>query len=934
MDYRETLNLHRTQFPMRGNLPEREPHILRMWQEMDIYRRVRELRAGAPTYILHDGPPYANGNIHLGQALNKILKDITIKYKTMRGFDCPYVPGWDTQGLPTEQSVQREKNVFRHQVSVLEWRALCRELALGYVDTQREQFQRIGVRGDWEHPYLTLSPDYQARQIEAFGKIALAGLVYRALRPVYWCYHCETALAEDEIEYTARTSPAIYVAFELDDPNALPAADLPEGPVSVLIWTTTPWTIPGNTAIALAEGAEYVLVATPRGNFILARDLLARSMRECGINDYDVAASFTGAQLEGLVARHPMYDRPSPLVLADYVTVEDGTGAVHTAPGHGLEDYETARTYDLDVISPLDDLGRYTDEAGEDLAGLVADQANEQVKDILRARGALMGELEIEHEYPHCWRCHLPVIYRATRQWFMDIEKLRRQALDAVKTVHWNPDWGESRISGMIEARPDWCISRQRAWGVPIPVFYCAQCGEMLLTQETVDHIRNLVAEHGADVWWEREASELLPQGTVCVREGCDSTDFTKEPDIMSVWVDSGCSHYCVLRADPELRYPADLYLEGDDQYQCWFQTSLWVAMALGDPAPYRTVVGHGFFVDETGSKLSKSKGNIISPAEIYENYGADVLRLWFTYADFRQKMALSESIFAQVADAYRRIRNTARFLLQNLQDFDPAADALPAAQMCEIDRWALDRLQRRVRAITEAFERWDLHIVYRELHALCDQDLSAFYLNVLKDRLYTEVPDALARRSAQTAMWELLSAIARMMAPILTFTSEEIWQHMRDEIDASLPESVQLADWPELDEALLDDDLAERWRQVLTLRGVAMAALEEAKAAGEVPNPLEARLDLYVTDAERDVLGAVEEDLAGLMIVSEVHLHHIEEHEGEPGEPSGMRAEASLASGDKCTRCWRRAESVGEAEDHPELCNRCAERVKRILSG
>jgi len=830
--------------------------------------------------------------------------------------------------------VQREKNVFRHDVSVLEWRGLCRDLALGYVDTQREQFRRIGVRGDWDNPYLTLSPEYQAKQIEAFGKIALRGLVYRALRPVYWCYHCETALAEDEIEYTTRHSPAIYVAFELQDKDALPMDDVPDGPISLLIWTTTPWTIPGNMAIALAEDAEYVLVQTPKGGFILAQEQARLCMAECDIDEFEIVARFPGGELEGLVTKHPMYDRESPLVRADYVTVEDGTGAVHTAPGHGLEDYETALRYGLEVISPLDDLGRYTDEAGEELSGLVADQANEQVKEILRRKGALIGETDVEHEYPHCWRCHLPVIYRATRQWFMDIGKLRQQALDAVRTAEWNPEWGESRISGMIESRPDWCISRQRAWGVPIPVFYCESCGEMLLTQETLDHVRDLVAEHGADVWWEREAAELLPEGTVCAAEGCESTRFAKEPDIMSVWVDSGCSHYCVLRTHAELSYPADLYLEGDDQYQCWFQTSLWVAMALGDPAPYRTVVGHGFFVDEMGQKLSKSKGNIIDPAEVYEQYGADVLRLWFTYADFRQKMALSESIFKQVAEAYRRIRNTARFLLQNLQDFDPAADAVQAGELRGIDRWALDTLQRRIRAITTAYDHWDLQIVYRELHALCDLDLSAFYLNVLKDRLYTEVPDAPARRSAQTAMWHILQAVTTMMAPVLTFTSEEVWQHMRREIDDSLPESVQLADWPEVDETLLDDELAERWRQVLELRGVAMAALEEAKASGEVPNPLEARLDLYVTDAERDVLASVEEDLAALMIVSDVAVHDALGLGAEVEARSGMEAVASLASGDKCARCWLRAESIGEVAEHPELCSRCAARVNRILSG
>jgi len=932
MDYRDTLNLLRTEFPMRGNLPEREPQILKMWEDMDIYRRVRELRSGAPTYILHDGPPYANGDIHLGQALNKILKDITIKYRTMRGFDCPYVPGWDTQGLPTEQSVQKERGIFRGDVSVLQWRALCRDLALRYVETQREQFKRIGVRGDWDHPYLTLSPEYQARQIEAFGRIALAGLVYRALRPVYWCYHCETALAEDEIEYSTRVSPTIYVALPLRDTHDLPMENPPEEPVSFLIWTTTPWTIPGNTAIALAEDAEYVLVETQKGSFILAQELLDRSMAECGISRYEVLARFQGAELEGLVARHPMYDRDSRVVLADYVTIEDGTGAVHTAPGHGLEDYETALAYGLDVVSPLDDLGRYTAEAGEELAGKVADQSNDDVTAILREAGALIGEGQIEHQYPHCWRCHQPVIYRATKQWFLDIGRLRDRALEAISAVEWNPDWGESRIAGMVQSRPDWCISRQRVWGVPIPAFYCDRCGARLMNEETIAHIRDLVAEHGADVWWEREADELLPEGTTCQADGCDGRSFTKEPDIMSVWVDSGCSHYCVLRSHEELDYPADLYLEGDDQYQCWFQTSLWVAMALGDPAPYRTVVGHGFFVDEAGQKLSKSKGNIISPAEIYEEYGADVLRLWFTYADFRQKMALSGGIFQQVADAYRRIRNTVRFLLQNLQDFDPATDSLSAQELREVDLWALDRLQRRIVTVTEAYDHWDLSIVYRELYALCDQDLSAFYLNVLKDTLYTEVPDAPARRSAQTAMWAVLQALVTMMAPVLTFTSEEAWQYMREEVDARLPESVQLADWPSVDESLVDDELAGRYSRLLELRGAAMAALEEAKNRGEVPNPLEARLDLYVAADTRALLQSIEEDLATIFIVSQVEVHDRSEA-GEGGSP-GTTAVASLASGEKCARCWKRAESTGTVEEHPQLCSTCAERVSRILSG
>ncbi len=965
MDYRETLNLLKTDFPMRGNLAEREPEMLKLWDELDIYRRARELRKSGPAYVLHDGPPYANGNIHLGQALNKILKDITIKYKTMRGYDCPYIPGWDTQGLPTEQSLAREKGVDRHEVSILEWRRMCRELALHYVEVQREQFKRLGVRGDWEYPYLTLDAEYQARQIEAFAKIALRGLLYRALRPVYWCYHCETALAEDEIEYHTKASPTIYVTFELRDPSKLPIDSPPQEPVRFLIWTTTPWTIPGNTGIALHPSAEYVLVRTAgkgqrakgkggtaeaggskleAGNgkrltapndarpplLILGKELLERSMAECGIEEYEVVARFRGEQLEGLVARHPLYDRDSKVVLADYVTVEDGTGAVHTAPGHGLEDYETALKYDLEVVSPLDDLGRFTDEAGPELEGLVCDQANDEVKDLLRNAGALLGEGELEHEYPHCWRCDEPVIYRATRQWFLNIDELRQAALDELPRVEWNPDWGQSRIAGMIEARPDWCISRQRVWGVPIPVFYCEKCGAMLMTEQSVNHVQQLVAEHGADVWFERSAAELLPEGTVCQAEGCDGTSFSKEPDIMSVWFDSGATHYCVMRPHPELAYPADLYLEGDDQYQCWFQTSLWVAVALGDHAPYRTVVGHGFFVDDQGRKLSKSRGNIISPAEIYDKYGADVLRLWFTYADFRQKMHLSESVLKQVGDAYRRIRNTARFLLQNLGDFDPAKDLLPAEELSEIDRWALDRLQRLIRSSTEAYDHWDLHLVHRDLHRFCDADMSAFYLNVLKDRLYTDLPDSPARRSAQTAMWQILLALTKMMAPILTFTAEEIWQHAR-KIDPALPESAQLADWPEVDESPLDEELAARWERYMSVRKAALAALEEAKASAEVRDPLEARLDLFCTDEDQELLGSLGEELPQLFIVSEVALHASDEAPESASQAEGVHAKASLAAGEKCARCWVRSKTVGKTKEHPQLCSRCAERVRML---
>lgn len=937
MDYRPTLNLLKTDFPMRANLPEREPQILKWWQEIDIYEKVRQFRVGAPKWVLHDGPPYANGNIHLGQALNKILKDITVKYKTMRGYDCPYVPGWDTQGLPTEQAVQAEYGLDRHEVPVLEWRAKCRELALKYVDIQREQFQRLGVRGDWAHPYLTLDKDYQARQIEAFGKIALKGLVYRSLRPVYWCYHCETALAEDEIEYETKTSDSIYVAFELEN-AADYFSELPAGATAyVIIWTTTPWTIPGNTGIALAASAEYVLVGVAGKYYLVAGELLKPTMQAVSIGEYEVIQRRQGEQLVGLIASHPLYDRSSPIILGEHVLLDQGTGAVHTAPGHGLEDYQVALEYDLEIVSPLDDYGKFTEEAGLELAGQVCDQANEKVLELLGDAGALLARGEIEHEYPHCWRCHQPVIYRATKQWFMDIDKLRPAVLEEIDQSQWIPAWGQRRIAGMVQSRPDWCISRQRSWGVPIPAFYCQQCSEILLTQRIVDFVQDLVAKHGADIWFARPPAELLPPETTCAK--CGGTKFTKEPDIMSVWFDSGASHYCALGPHPDLHYPADLYLEGDDQYQCWFQTSLWVAAGLGQSAPFKTVVGHGFFVDDSGQKLSKSKGNIIDPAEIYNEYGADVLRLWFTYADFRHKMHCSQHIFEQVAEAYRRMRNTLRFMLANVGDFDPHTDAVPPEKMREIDRWILMRLNHVIRRMTQAFDRWDLHLFYHDIHGFCATDLSAFYLDVLKDTLYTDLPDSLARRSAQTALWRLLLALTGMIAPALTFTADEVWQQCR-QLDPNLPESVQLTDWPEPDEEFDDTDLEERWSRLLRIREQVNSALEQAKAAGEIDQPLEAYVAIRAPDEELKLLNSFADNLKEVFIVSQVEVHGYDCGPGDSEKTrriveqiGGLGVNVTQAPGEKCERCWMCSETVGTVAKHPTICRRCALRVETLTA-
>jgi len=928
MDYRKTLNLLQIEFPLKGNLPQREPEILELWEEWDIYGLVRQSRQGAPKYVLHDGPPYANGNIHLGQALNKILKDITMKYKTMRGYDCPYIPGWDTQGLPTELSVAKEYDIDRHSLPPLQWRAKCRELALRYVDTQRGQFKRLGVRGDWDHPYLTLAPQYQARQIEAFARIALRGLVYRRERPVYWCYHCETALAEDEIEYETKRSPAIYVGFKIHEAGKV-FPELPEGATAeVVIWTTTPWTIPGNTATALSGTDSYVLARAGDRYLIVAEALAAKTAEEAGLGEWEILATKKGTELEGLVAVHPLYGRPSPLVLAEYVEMESGTGAVHTAPGHGLEDFETALRYKLPVISPVDDFGKFTAEAGERLSGKVVDQASAEVVEWLEEERALLKAGTIEHEYPHCWRCHLPVIYRATKQWFMDIDKVRQQALDEIAKVEWVPSWGESRIAGMVQSRPDWCISRQRVWGVPIPVFYCADCDETLLTEESTNAVRDLVAEHGADVWFEREPQDLLPAGTTCAK--CGGSNFTKEPDIMSVWFDSGVTHYCVLDTDPELTNPADLYLEGDDQYQCWFQTSLWAAVALGHPAPFKTVVGHAFFVDETGHKLSKSKGNIIPPTDITDKYGADVLRMWFTYADFRRKMYASEGIYEQVAEAYKKIRFTCRFLLQNLADFNPQTDAVPYEEMLEVDKWALSRVAWLTERMTEAFDKWNLHLFYHEVHGFCVTDLSSFYLNLLKDRLYTELPASHTRRSAQTALWEILQALVRIIAPVLTYTSEEVWQHCR-KLDERLPQSVQMADWPQPPAQWNPSGLAERWDIFMQVREQALLALEAAKNAGVAENPLEAVLDLYCSEAASAVLHGLGDQLPNLLIVSAVNLFPLAEAPEGVAQEGLVTVVAKRSPGEKCGRCWMVLESVGQDTEHETLCARCARNVRAL---
>jgi len=928
MDYSKTVNLPRTEFPMRANLPEREPEIQRRWRDLDIYRRVLDLRREGPRYLLHDGPPYTSGPIHLGQALNKVLKDIVVKYKSMQGFYAPYVPGWDMHGLPTElKALQAFPGVDRHQIPIMDLRRECYRTAMGFMEVQREQFQRLGVRGDWEHPYLTATPQYEEGVLAVFRDLVERECIYRGLKPVHWCPVCETALAEAEIEYETASSPSIYVRFRVVAPptGLLPGVE-PGDEAYFLIWTTTPWTLPANVAQAVHPMYEYAVVETRQwGKLIVAQELVPSVMEAVGVSEYRILGAVSGQRLEGMRTLHPFIDRESPVVLADYVTLEQGTGVVHTAPGHGEEDYQTGLQYDLPVLSPVDEQGRFTAEAGK-YAGMKVQDANTVILADMREAGSLLAADTIAHQYPHCWRCKGEVIFRATSQWFMAVDMFTDQALAAIDQVTWVPAWGRERIANMVAQRPDWCLSRQRSWGIGIPAFYCEACQEPLLSVETVDYVRALVAEHGADVWFARPAAELMPAGTRCPK--CGGTTFRKEQDVFDVWFDSASSHRAVMVAR-DLGWPADLYLEGSDQYRGWFQVSLWTAVPVEGRAPYRTVLTHGFFLDETGRKMSKSLGNIVDPQDVVARYGADILRLWVAYVDFKADMPMSEDIFTQVTDAYRRIRNTARFLLGNLYDFDPAADAVPREEMLEADRWAMHRLQALIERVSAAYEEFEFHRVYHAVNNFCAVDLSAFYLDVLKDRLYTSGAKSAARRSAQTALYHLAEVMARLLAPILTHTAEEIWQHL----PGAHAESVQLADWPQVEPAWQDAQLAARWDRLLLVRDEVAKAIEIARTHKVITQSLAGQVTLWAEGEDRRLLMETGPDLAAILIVSQANLAAA----GEPvpegalrsSEIPGLAVYVQPAAGIKCERCWIYSPTVGQDAEHRTLCARCVATLK-----
>lgn len=933
MEYKDSLNLPKTDFPMKASLSRKEPEMLKMWEEMDIYKRIREVSKGREIYILHDGPPYANGSIHLGTALNKIIKDMVIKSKNMSGYDSIYVPGWDCHGLPIEHQADKELGEKKNALSQADKRRFCRKYAEKYVDIQRDQFKRLGVFGEWSHPYLTMTYDYEAITVEEFGKLFLNGSVYKGKKPVYWCATCKTALAEAEVEYADHHTPSIYVKFPMVSDIAAVRPKLAGKKVSVMIWTTTPWTIPANLAIAFHKEFIYAAVAVEGEVLILAKDLIDYSMDAFGYQGkpFEIVDEFPGEVMEGLRCRHPLIDRESVLILAPFVTLDAGTGCVHIAPGHGQEDYEIGMQYGLDNYAPVDEDGNFTPDVA-DFAGQFVFDANDAVNRKLKEVGALMGLVDIEHSYPHCWRCKQPIIFRSTEQWFISMEKndLRKNALKAINEVQWIPAWGRDRIYGMVENRPDWCISRQRLWGVPITIFYCAHCGRELLTRPMLDHVVALVREHGADVWFEREAGELMPAGTVCPH--CRNGAFKKETNILDVWFDSGVSHAAVLETGvwPDHRSPSDMYLEGSDQHRGWFHSSLLESVGTRKRAPYRSVLTHGFVVDGEGKKMSKSVGNVIDSQEIIDQYGAEILRLWVAAEDYTMDIRISDEILKRLVEAYRRIRNTSRYILGNLYDFDCRKDAVPLADMEEIDRWALHRLQEVIRRVRDAYDRYQFHMVYYTLYNFCTVDLSALYLDVLKDRLYTAKAASRARRSGQTAMYRILEAMTRLLAPMLTFTAEEIWAAMPP--DAGKAESVHLARFPDVDEACLNADLGERWKTLIAVKGEISKAIEIARKNKVVGHPLDAAVIVHPPEKLRPFLEEHAEDLRSLLIVSQVSLAGTKDLLAEPftsAEFEGLSVGVSRASGRKCNRCWIYSESVGADSKHPSVCERCLKNLE-----
>ena len=921
-DYNSTLNLPATDFPMRGNLPKREPEILKKWEDSRLYYKMIEKNQGKPSYILHDGPPYANGEIHLGTALNKTLKDFIVKYKNMSGFCAPYVPGWDTHGLPIELKAMKSIGVENGAIPPVELRKHCRDFAMTHVKNQMKQFKRLGTLGDYDDPYLTLKHEYEARQVEVFGKMAKDGYMYKGLKPVYWCPDCNTALAEAEIEYSNDPCHSIYVKFNVtDDKGLFTAMGLDLSKVFFVIWTTTTWTIPGNLAICLGPDYDYTLVQVGNEYYVMANELVKTTMESAGISEYKTIGLFRGSELEHIKTKHPLYDRLSPVIVGDHVTLESGTGCVHTAPGYGVEDFEVCKNYDdIGILVCVDAKGRQTAEAGE-FEGMDTDTANKAIAKKLEEVGALLAIQKIVHQYPHCWRCNSPIIYRATEQWFCSVNGFKDEAVKAIESVKWIPAWGEDRIKGMVRDRSDWCISRQRTWGVPIPIVYCKDCGKPIVTDETIKAISDMFKAEGADAWWIKEPAEFIPSTVKCE---CGCGEFTKEYDIMDVWFDSGVSHTAVMEQHTGLSWPADLYLEGADQYRGWFQSSLLTSVVYKGSAPYKAVCTHGWVVDGEGKTMHKSLGNGIAPNEITDVYGADILRLWVASSDYHSDIRISQPILKQLSEAYKKIRNTARFILGNLgngKGFNPDTDCVSDDKLTELDKWALMRLDSLIDKVNEGYNAFDFHIAFHAIHNFCVTDMSNFYLDIIKDRLYCEKEDSEVRRAAQTAMYRILSAVARLAAPIISFTAEEIWTYM-PHTSTDDKESIFLNQMPEKSGIEFSDEFVSKWEFIYSTRETVNKVIEEKRNEKLIGKSLEANIIIHCGESLYEKYNALTEELKDILIVSGVSA-------SKDGNDEVPEIEVIKAEGDKCERCWSYSNTVGSDSEHPTLCARCAAVVK-----
>ena len=942
MEYKNTINLPETSFPMKANLAQREPGMLEAWQQQSLYQVIQEATQERPLFVLHDGPPYANGDIHIGHAVNKILKDIVVRSRLMAGFRAPYVPGWDCHGLPIELQVEKKVGKVGHKVDARTFRQKCREYASKQIDRQRSDFIRLGVLGDWYQPYASKDFSYEADMLRAFSRIVEQGHLHRGVKPVHWCFDCGSALAEAEIEYADKTSPAVDVLFPAVDAVALCAAfgsDMPaQGHVGVPIWTTTPWTLPANQAVALHPELNYVLVSAQNDaedadqtpiHMVLAEDLVETVLQRCGFSEHARSAAVAGEKLEHLQLQHPFYERQVPVILGEHVTTEQGTGAVHTAPGHGAEDFEVGQKYNLEVYNPVGANGCYV-EGTPLFEGVRVWQANDQIIDVLRERGFLLHHASFPHSYPHCWRHKSPTAFRTTPQWFISMEKagLREQAQAAIKDVRWVPGWGEERIAGMVDGRPDWCISRQRTWGVPIALFIDRQNQEPHPnTVELLRQVADIVAEEGIDAWYE---------DNIFSRLGVDESQWERVNDILDVWFDSGVSHHCVLEPREQLRSPADLYLEGSDQHRGWFQSSLLSSVAMHGRAPYKQVLTHGFTVDADGRKMSKSLGNVLPPQKVLKTLGADILRLWVAATDYRQEMNVSDEILKRVADAYRRIRNTSRYMLGNLHGFDPATDALPLDELLPLDRWAVDCAAQLQAKVTAAYDDYVFLQIYQNVHHFCSVDMGAFYLDVIKDRLYTMKPDAHGRRSAQTAMYHIMQAMVRWIAPILAFTSEEIWSAMPGEKQGHNDvQSVLLQTWYDGLATYGDDaeQQREHWQQVKAVREAVSREIEALRKAGNVGSALAAEVQLFADEPYLAALQSLGDELRFVMITGDISVAPLAD---APSDATTVELKSGSVAvvvkpteHAKCVRCWHHQASVGQIEAHPELCGRCVENIE-----